>query len=780
MIEDDDLDTSEKVTQARAKIGEFMTALSDWRGESADAYACVAGDQWDDTVRSELEAEGRPVFTFNRVAGFIRGICGLETSTRNQVTFYPREVNDSGVGDIINAAVKWVRQECDAEDEESDAFKDMLTCGMGWTETLFTNEADPEGMIVVERVDPLHMRWDPAARKRGLADRRWNARVKWLPMSTIRDVWGKAKADELSTMVENDTEVLDEFASTPHDATRAHEYAADTNGQARRRTGYPVVQYQYFETVTMHMAINPMTGAQEELTDEDFQKVNERAREVMGQDLPSQKFKKRQYRQLIFCGTVELEDEPLPCDGFTFQAITGIRDRNEGTWYGFVRDMLDPQRWINKFFSSMADVVASQAKGGLLAEADAFVNKQQAEDQWADPRSIVWMKTGGMEKVRERASSGIPAGFSQLLEFTVGSLPHVAGVNLEFLGLAGREQAGVLENQRKQAAIATLAEFFNALRLYRKQQGRILVQFINEFISDGRLVRIVGKKDEQFVPLFRMPGTLKYDIVVDEAPNSPDQKQRTWEALMQIIPAASKMGFPIPPSIVEYAPFPQALVQEWQQFAQGEAGLPPEMKEKIQQMQEQLQALQEENQKLQSKKDEAMAQLQLDQQRMQAELQMDAQKAQLEREKMQSQIQLEREKAAAQIQLEREKAAAQVQIEQEKFQSQQQLDMQKFSAQTDLERKKLDASTDLEHEKLLREDAGKAIADEEGGGKADGAPPMTKRIGGLAEALTGAQAETREAIAALANAMTEMAKAQRSPRRLTDGKGREFTVTTGD
>lgn len=765
--------TSEMVQIARSRIGDFMSAYGDWRRDAIESFGLVAGDQWDDSVRQELEAAGRPVFTFNRVAGFIRGICGLETSTRNEARFYPREISDSGLADVMNAAVKWVRSECDAEDEESDAFKDMLTAGIGWTETLFTNEEDPEGKIIIERVDPLHMRWDPAARKRGLADRRWNARVKWLQPSTIREVWGKEKADEVVGMIEQDTEVFDEFANTPHDATAAHEYDSDNLGQARRRTGVPVVQYQYFEMKNYYLVTNPMTGQQEQLSQEDYDTLNDRMRDTLGGDLPAQKFRKRQYRQLIYCGSVELEDEPLPCDGFTFQPITGIRDRNNGTWYGFVRDMFDPQRWINKFFSSMADVVASQAKGGLLAETSAFVNSERAQEDWADPRSIVWLQPGALAggKVKERQSTGIPAGFSQLLEFTVGSLPHVAGVNLEFLGLAAREQAGVLETQRKQAAIATLAEFFNALRLYRKQQGRILIQFIDEFISDGRLVRIVGKKDEQFVPLIRMPGALKYDIVVDEAPNSPDQKQRTWEALMQIIPAASKMGFPIPPSIVEYAPFPTALVQEWQKFAQGEAGLPPEMKEKIQQMQEQMQALQQENEKLKAGQQVKMAELQMRQAESQQEIQ-------LEREKAQSQMQIEREKAQAQIRLEYAKAQSQLNLEQQKTNASMQLEQNKLIAGHSLEMDKMALGAQQQQTQMDNDNEFRQQEIDMQGEQQELKAPTAQP--GLLDTLVKAQAETREAITALTQAMAELAKAQRAPRRISDGKGREITVQSGD
>lgn len=683
---------SSLVLWARKKMQEHIDATGDWRQQSIDAFGLVAGDQWDTTVRNDLEADGRPVFTFNRVAGFIRGICGLEASTRNQVRFYAREVNDSGVTDVMNAAIKWCRDNCNAEDEEADAFKDMLICGLGWTETLYTTEEDPDGNVVVERIDPLHMRWDPAARKRGLADSRWRGRIKWLQPSVIRDVWGKEKADEVETMIENDSEILDEFASTPHDATAAHEYDADTLGQARRKTGLPVVQFQYVKTVQFASVMNPLSGQQEEIAVEDLDKLNARIKKAMGNEeieVPElRRYKKRQYRQLIYCGGVELEDAELKTNGWTFNVITGIRDRNNGIWYGFVRDMVDPQRWINKFFSSMADVVASQAKGGLLAEADAFVSKERAAEDWADPRSIVWLNRGGLSKIQERQASDVPAGFSQLLEFTIGSLPHVAGVNLEFLGLAGREQAGVLETQRKQAAIATLSEFFNALRLYRKMQGRVLVHFINEYVSDGRLIRVVGKDNEQFVPLMKAQGTLQFDLVVDEAPDSPDQKGRTWDALIQILPTAAKMGFPIPPDIIKYAPFPQALVQDWQKFSQGEAGLPPEMKEKIQQMQEQLGAMQKENEQLKSKQAEKMAELQMRQQEGQQDAQFQQEKLQADIAEAQARMQLEREKAQLQLEIQRQQMEAEIAMQQQRLQAEIAMEQQKLQSQIQLEQQK--------------------------------------------------------------------------------------------
>ena len=81
-----------------------------------------------------------------------------------------------------------------------------------------------------------------------------------------------------------------------------------------------------------------------------------------------------------------------------------------------------------------------------------------------------------------------------------------------------------------------LAPIFDSLRRYRKFQGHILLSFIHNFISDGRMIRIGGVGNEQFLPLTKRPDAPEYDIIVDQAPNSPDVKEQTWETLQNLVP----------------------------------------------------------------------------------------------------------------------------------------------------------------------------------------------------------------------------------------------------
>lgn len=533
----------------------------DWRVEARDNYRFQSGNQWDEKDRAFLEENKRPVITFNRVHKVIESIKGTEILNRQETRFLPRTTDDAPINDMYTEVSRWIRQETDAEDEESRMLGDAAISGMGWTETWIDFESDIDGKIRIERFSPLEGYWDPSSTKQNLADAKWVGRLKEIPIEDARDL-----APDKRIVAQNlfaDPVMRD---NDPH-VTKAGDQYADGEGTGkkfRRNTTY-AFHFQWFEPEIVFRVRN-QDGQDEFLTASEFKALQ------TIQDVPAVRHTRRKYYQATILGRTVISRGPLhPGDseiqGFTLNPITAYWDETERDWFGVMRLMKDPQQWANKFFSQFQDIVNATAKGGIIAEKGAFENTRDAEERWANPESIVWAADGaiGQGKIQERPRTQFPAAVDRMMQLAIQAIPDASGVNLEFLGLAGRTQSGVVEAGRVGQGMVILASLFNSLRRYRKEQGQSLLHMIRTYVPPQKAFRLTNNQAAQFIPV---DDAVKFDIIVDQAPSSPNMKQEVWQGMQQIMPALLKAGLPIPPDIIDFLPLPQSVIENMKAFYQ--------------------------------------------------------------------------------------------------------------------------------------------------------------------------------------------------------------------
>lgn len=562
-----------------------------WRRRARECFDMYAGNQWPDEALEQFDFDGRTAIAINKVMPMVNALAGAEVQNRQEVRFTPREAGDVKANELLGAAVQWNRDDQDFSDEESQAFIDMLICGFGATNTRMNYDEDPEGVAVEDRVDPLELWIDPAAKKRNFRDRRF---LRWDQDYDLEDA--KFEFPELFALgVYGANEDGEGPASNnePGDAydSAGDEFDEDADDEFSPPDGMVrVLEYQWFERERYYRAVDPTNGQMIDVTVEDWKRLRGAGIRLRGVAL-TRKVYWRAHRAGECAHAERLEEKE-----FTLKFMAARLKRNQRIPFGIVEPMIDPQRWFNKFLVQLDRIIASNAKGGIMANSGAVDDPEDFEERWAKDDSVHWFADGVdlNTAVKPKPVPGYPQGVDRLLQFSGGVMPEVAGVNKETLGQQDRDQAGILEFERKKASFGVNADLFDALKAFRKDQGRFHLKLVLKYMSDGRLIRIGGGEKERYAPLLpqvRDPETARFDIVVDEAPSSPNQRERVAQTLIQLGPFIEKlmkMGLPPPVMIevLESLPIPSSLVEK----LRAHANKPPDQQQQmLKQLAQQLQ-----------------------------------------------------------------------------------------------------------------------------------------------------------------------------------------------
>lgn len=538
-----------------------------WAKEAREDFRFRDGDQWNEDEKQTLIDSDRPVLVFNRTGVLVDAVVGSEIGNRREVRFIPRGMEDAKPNELLTSAAEWFRDQCDAEDEESEAFKDTVTAGMGWTETRLDYDTNPQGDPKIEHFDPMEARWDCNANKANLVDRKRSWRVKKMPLADAKAMFpGVDETDLNAAWADDDSEDED----NPRHIEHGNRYADKNEVPGEAPKTVTIVGCQYLEKETYYKAAITGPDGQTQVVELDEAKF--KIAEKMGAIVKHARLTRS---KVVVCwlGRTGIIKKPKPTQtgSWTWNCITGLKDKDKGIFYGIVRRAKDPQRWANKWLSQMMHILNSQAKGGIMAEKDAFENQRDAEDSWARTERITWLNKGSLTgangaKIQPKPQTQFPAGFDRLLQYADEAIIKATGVNMELLGMRDATQPGVLEYQRKQSGLMILASFFDSLRRYRKIQGRGMLHLIQNYLSDGRMVRITGEENARYVPLTKDDTAAEYDVIVDDSPSSPNEKEKTWQLLQGILPMLKGMITPeVMLTLADYSPLPTSLVEKLKQ-----------------------------------------------------------------------------------------------------------------------------------------------------------------------------------------------------------------------
>jgi hypothetical protein len=557
----------------RANTNADLEYSAKWRRQATEDLGFVAGDQLSREDKQLLDEQGRPHIVFNRIETILKAIAGMEINGRHEINFIPRNNADSAKNELLTAISKWMGDGCDAEDEQSAAFQDAMGTGLGVSECRYSFENEPEGSYIEEQIDCRELVWDRTARKKNLRDARRLGRLRRMPLGDALQMFpGKTKL-QIDAQWAN-TQYLDEATLKSIEEKRIREENTALWEDYDDRNEVTVVVIQWREREAYWRVADVASNTIQDYTEPQYNKISGRLKAIgrrVGAHVAihaRKAFRWRYYQAFLGADALLEVVQPAPCGNqYSWGVITGAFDAKTRQWYGLVRVMRDPQMWANKFMSQIMQIMNATAKGGILAEADAFDDQREAEETYAMPEGITWMSPGALSgqkpKIMPKPGQGDPSAYVNLLTYAVSSITAVTGINLELLGQQDQQQPGIVEHMRKQAGMTVLATMFDSLRGFLKIVGRKRLYFIQTRVADGTMVRVAGQEYAQVVQVTKDKTTGTYDVVVDDAPTSPNMKEANW-AIMQPMLTAFKDQFMADPELMmlalEYSPLPAPFV----------------------------------------------------------------------------------------------------------------------------------------------------------------------------------------------------------------------------
>jgi uncharacterized protein YjgD (DUF1641 family) len=545
------------------------------RQEWLDYFQMYAGNQWNKKDIEAMEGENRPALVFNKATGIINAVAGSEVTNRFETRFIPRTAEDEFFGEALTEVVRYIRQRSDVEHEESGAFQDAAICGIGCVEFWKDYTEDIEGIDKVERVNPFDMLWDPASKKMNLSDSRYIVRGKWIPIDEAKVRWpDSAEALQALASATDGAAYPDRHSGEVHDQTQAYKYENNDLSVYTPETQKVLVhEFQRWYLKKMILFSDPVSGEAQVVTPEDWADVKD-AFLAMGTPADYTEIHVKEFWTGFFCGEIKLEDKVARIqDGFTYKFITGFREQREDkvAWFGLMKLMKDPQKWINKAMSQIVYVISTNPKGAILAEKGAFINAEQAKSDWAKPNTTIEMRDGAISGREFHIAQGAyPSGLDRIMEISSQFVSEASAVNPYFMGQVDdlKRTAASAVTSVQQQAMVVLSVLFDSLKKYRKEAGRMHLAFIREFMPEKTMVRIVLPNSggvPQMVPFKReWVDMVKYDIIVDSAPVSHNAIREFWNSLQQTqsLELLMNVGIMTPDIIADTVPDVPTTIRE--------------------------------------------------------------------------------------------------------------------------------------------------------------------------------------------------------------------------
>ena len=532
-----------------------------WRSVGLEDYRFYAGDQDTDEVKAALSSLNRPASVFNEVKPKIDMLIGVAAQSKQESSVIPVSGADEAIAEIMNHAIKHFRRQLKLTRKELECFEHTVKCGRSLLYFYVDQGDNPfRPKICARRIPGWQFKLDPYSTEYDMSDARFLFIDKWVTEEDLKTWYPGVDVGWLQQSKEADDPL----------------YYNEANDL------YRLVECWYYKYVKGVWFINPMTGKEEFLTRKEFAQFNRAVQEgipmpngsvfrlpqaIQGVERPVRKM-----HYSIFSNDIEIEAKASPYRWKEFPAILfgAYRNEDDNSWFGAVTMMKDPQRALNTMRRQLSHLLQTLPKGILAHEVGAILNIEEYEERSSEPNFHLEVGQGKIDKFNFIQQPVISPIYEQLDQLYSQSMKNASGIQNEMMGVqTTSREPGVTVRMRQQTGFAVIYSLFDNFMESRDQATRVLMNFIQQYVSEDTLIRIEGEEGSQLLRInsqlnpqvqgFNDITVGEYDLVAHSTAENATMRLAIAQTLVEF--GQNNPGMVPPDLILEYMDVPFTVKQ---------------------------------------------------------------------------------------------------------------------------------------------------------------------------------------------------------------------------
>lgn len=550
-------------------------AQATWAEIAKKCVDHLEGKQWTAEEVRELDDDGRPSLTFNKIAPLVRVVLGYHSNNRTDEKFLPS--HDGGAtADIATALTKTSKQMSEASQQpyvDTEVFMDGITTGRGYYDYRLSFEENELGEGKCLAQDPFSTYLDCDGDQYDINSSSRVTTSRWSSIEDLEAMYGTVVRRLVEPLV-----LGGGYAGMPaavsqymsEEITPWRTFGGDSENQ---RFGYGssgsyegflhnhidptrknirIIEQQHYKRVKTRMVIDLETGLMKALPEhwnwEKIQKFlmwQEEKFASVGKVSPIRYDERviRRVRWTTLVGDIIVYDDWSPYKTFTI--IPFFPYFRRGKTRGMIEDLIDPQQETNKRRSAQIDIVSRTANGGWLIHEDAV--SEEHEENWENNSAApgFFGRWEGDHKPEQIGPSGSPQDQERLEMKATNDLREISGINTDTLGIDNKVKSGRAIEANQRQGVLSLQQYMTNNSRTKELVGRKKLELIQNHYTEQRLVRTLGddgSQDTLTINERTAAGEVlnnvtigKYSVSIDETPLAASFVSAQFDELMEMI-----------------------------------------------------------------------------------------------------------------------------------------------------------------------------------------------------------------------------------------------------